>query len=61
MVQRRIQLNLILGDNYNEDRYQEWLQSRDIASREDMEAYQERDIMPDDDGDADGDFDPYNF
>ena len=50
-----------LGDNYNEDRYQEWLQSRDIASREDMEAYQERDIMPDDDGDADGDFDPYNF
>ena len=44
-----------------EDKYQEWLQSRDITDREDMEAYQERDIMPDDDGDAEGDFDPYNF
>ena len=50
-----------LGDNYNEDRYQEWLQSRNISNREDREAYEERDIMPDDDGDVDGDFDPYNY
>ena len=52
-----------LGDNYDEDAYQDWLQNRNQTQREDMEAFEDRDVMPDDDGDGDADieYDQYNF
>ena len=38
-----------LGSNYSTEEYQEWLDNRRHNQREDRLAYEERDIMPDDD------------
>ena len=38
-----------LGSNYSTEEYQEWLDNKRHNQREDRLAYEERDIMPDDD------------
>jgi len=38
-----------LGSNYSAEEYQSWLDNRNHNQREDRLAYEERDIMPDDD------------
>jgi AraC-like DNA-binding protein len=40
---------MALGEDYTQEQYQQWLNDRQHNDREDQLAYDERDIMEDDD------------
>jgi hypothetical protein len=42
-----------LGTDYSEEDFQLWLENKNTFDRENNAEFEERDIMPDDDGDGD--------
>ena len=49
--QNQLKARKELGDNYSDEQYQQWISNTERNNNEDSLAYQERDIMSDDDGD----------